>query len=99
MTATVRSGVTSSALVPWAPGRCRAGVVEKMLLNGGQFSGTRLLAPSSVAQMVSDTLPRELRIIASPFTARDAGRKNGWSFGFSVALHAAEGRALRAECT
>ncbi len=63
----------------------------RMLLDGGVLDGQRLLAPSSVRQMMSDQLPPGTQVRGSPFPILDVRPGHGQSYGFGVAVRVADG--------
>lgn len=62
----------------------------QMLLNGGEFGGTRILRPETVAQMTRNTVPPELTPVPS-----GALRDPTYGFGLGVAVRVDTAQATR----
>ena len=68
----------------------------QMLARGGEFEGTRLLGPHTVAFMTRNHLPgnADLETIGRPLHAESNFRGVGFGLGFSVVTDATAGKAL-----
>ena len=70
---------------------------SRMLLNGGELDGVRLLSPQTVKSMTSDHLGSDLiRASRQPGASTGYGPGPGFGFGLGFAVRVAEGEAFNA---
>jgi CubicO group peptidase (beta-lactamase class C family) len=71
----------------------------RMLLQGGELDGVRLLGPRTVAYMTRNHLPdgADLETIGRPNFAESSFRGVGFGLGFSTVADAAAGKVLTSE--